>query len=430
MSAATGSNRVIERDLVVIGGGPAGLAAAIAAREAGGDVLLIERDRILGGILNQCIHDGFGLHRFGEALSGPEYAGRFISRLRELDVPVMQNTIVLGLSRDRRLLVSRLGELQEIRARAVILAMGCRERTRGALSIPGHRPSGVYTAGAAQNFVNMENIMPGSRICILGSGDIGLIMARRMTLEGAKVEAVFELLPWSSGLPRNIRQCLVDYGIPLFLSTTVVDIVGMGRLEGVRVAQVDEQRRPVEGTERFVPCDTLLLSVGLIPENELAREAGISLSPITGGALVDADCMTDVPGIFSCGNALHVHDLVDRVSEEAERAGRAAAAYVSGALPKADAPVAVRPGAGVRYVMPDHVSVPKVISGPEKITLAFRVTEPRRDGVVRLTTDDGVVLKEEKHPRLHPAEMVWASLDLSQFEEMKRSGKTLEVSAS
>jgi len=430
MSAATGNKKIIERDLVVIGGGPAGLAAAIAAREAGCDALLIERDRILGGILNQCIHDGFGLHRFGEALSGPEYAGRFISRLRELDVPVMRNTIVLGLSRDRKLLVSRLGELQEIRAGAVVLAMGCRERTRGALSIPGHRPSGVYTAGAAQNFVNMENIMPGKRVCILGSGDIGLIMARRMTLEGAKVEAVFELLPWSSGLPRNIRQCLVDYDIPLFLSTTVVDIVGMGRLEGVKTAQVDDQRRPVEGTERFVPCDTLLLSVGLIPENELAREAGISLSPITGGPLVDANCMTDVPGIFSCGNALHVHDLVDRVSDEAERAGRAAAAWASGSLNAGGATVAVRPSGGVRYVMPDHVSVPNVISGLEKITLAFRVTEPRRDGVVRLMTSCGKMLKEEKHPRLHPAEMVWTQLGLSEFGEMKRSGNTLEVSAS
>jgi sarcosine oxidase subunit alpha len=426
---------VIERDLVVIGGGPAGLAAAIAAKEAGCEPLLIERDRVLGGILNQCIHDGFGLHRFGEALSGPEYAGRFIARLEELDIPVMRNTIVLSLSGDRRLLVSRLGEISEIRAKAVVLAMGCRERTRGALSIPGHRPSGVWTAGAAQNFVNLENIMPGRNVCILGSGDIGLIMARRMTLEGAKVEAVFELLPWSSGLPRNIRQCLVDYGIPLFLGTTVVDIVGMGRLEGVRVAEVDGERRPVAGTERFVPCDTLLLSVGLIPENELAREAGISLSPVTGGPLVDSDCMTNVPGIFSCGNALHVHDLVDNVSEEAERAGRSAAACAAGKLSAGGTAAAIRPGAGVRYVMPDRVVIPDApaekdsLNSLNSLTLAFRVAAPSRDGVTRLSAG-GKVLKEEKHPRLHPAEMVWMKLSGAELGELRTIGKPLEVSAS
>ncbi|MDR1731406.1 MAG: NAD(P)/FAD-dependent oxidoreductase [Synergistaceae bacterium] len=420
------ASKVIERDLVVIGGGPAGLAAAIAAKEAGCDVVLIERDRILGGILNQCIHDGFGLHRFGEALSGPEYAGRFIAQLKGLDVPVLQNTIVLNLSSDRKLLVSRMGELTEIHAKAIVLAMGCRERTRGALSIPGHRPSGVYTAGAAQNFVNMENIMPGKRVCILGSGDIGLIMARRMTLEGAKVEAVFELLPWSSGLPRNIRQCLVDYGIPLYLSTTVVNISGMGRLEGITVATVDDKRQPVAGTEKFFPCDTLLLSVGLIPENELAREAGVALSPITGGALVDADCMTSIPGVFSCGNALHVHDLVDRVSEEAERAGRAAAAFVAGKLSSGGTGVSILPGSGVRYVMPDHMTIPE---NPEETTLAFRVTTPKRDGVVRAAAGD-TILKEEKHPRLHPAEMVWMRLSVEALRELKKSGKALEVSAS
>ncbi|MDR3280396.1 MAG: FAD-dependent oxidoreductase [Synergistaceae bacterium] len=318
------------RETVIIGGGPAGLAAAIAASEAGcRDVLLIERDVRLGGILNQCIHDGFGLHRFGEALSGPEYAARFIERLRETTVGVMTGTIALNISDQRRLLLSRSGEMIEMDAGAVVLATGCRERPRGALGIPGHRPSGVYTAGAAQNFVNMENIMPGKRVVILGSGDIGLIMARRMTLEGARVEAVYELLPYSGGLPRNIRQCLFDYGIPLRLGTTVVEIVGMDRLEGVRTAKVDENLKPIPGTERFVPCDTLLLSVGLIPENELAREAGVEINPTTGGPNVDDRYMTSVPGIFSCGNALHVHDLVDWVSDEAERAGRAAALYAA-----------------------------------------------------------------------------------------------------
>jgi sarcosine oxidase subunit alpha len=422
-----GAPEVIERGLAVIGGGPAGLAAAIAAKEAGADVVLIERDRILGGILNQCIHDGFGLHRFGEALSGPEYAGRFIDRQRELGIPVMRNTIVLKLSRDRRLLTSQAGRLTEIRAGAVVLATGCRERPRGALSIPGHRPSGVYTAGAAQSFVNMENIMPGKRVCILGSGDIGLIMARRMTLEGAKVEAVFEIMPWSGGLPRNIRQCLSDYGIPLFLSTTIVGVSGMGRLEGVTAARVDERGQPVKGTERFFPCDTLLLSVGLIPENELAREAGIALDPLTGGALADENCMTDAEGIFSCGNALHVHDLADMASEEAERAGRCAAAYVSGGPLSPGGPsVEIRPGLNVRYVVPGRVSLPGASRGRDGVALAFRVTAPRREAVVRITGGD-VTVREERYPRLHPAEMVWTRLRGEDLGGLEKRVRALEV---
>ena len=416
------------RGIAVVGGGPAGLAAAIAAKEAGcGDVLLIERDRHLGGILNQCIHDGFGLHRFKEALSGPEYAARYIARFEELGIPALLNTIVLDLSRDRKLLLSREGGLEEIEADAVVLAMGCRERARGALSIPGHRPPGVYTAGAAQNFVNMENIMPGNKVCILGSGDIGLIMARRMTLEGASVEAVFELLPYSSGLPRNIQQCLVDYGIPLYLSTTVVDIVGMDRLEGVTVAEVDEKRMPILGTERFVPCDTLLLSVGLIPENELAREAGVELDPTTGGPRVDDACMTSVTGIFSCGNALHVHDLVDWVSEEAARAGASAAAYaVSDAGRGTERTVKVSASSGVRYVMPDRISSGTLSSGGG-ISLAFRVLCPSRDGVVEVLSGDEV-LKAEKHARLHPAEMVRVEMSAEDMRKLATSGNgRLEV---
>lgn len=401
MNAKASPIEKIRREVVVIGGGPAGLAAAIAAREAGcREVLLIERDRILGGILNQCIHDGFGLHAFKEALSGPEYADRYIRRLPGAGVEVMDNTIVLSLSPDRVLEVSARGALRHIEAGAVVLAMGCRERTRGAISIPGHRPAGVYTAGAAQNFINLENIMVGSRVCILGSGDIGLIMARRMTLEGAHVEAVFEILPYSSGLPRNIQQCLNDYDIPLFLNTTVTDIIGKGRLEAIRVAQVDGDRVPIPETERLVPCDTLLLSVGLIPENELTVQAGVAMDPVTGGALVDDTFMTGVPGIFACGNVLHVHDLADWVSVEAEEAGRFAAAYVQDRREEPRRRIPVRAGKGVRYVLP------QTISGERDFILSLRVTAPWRDRTVVIRDGGGKEIRRRKMMRLHPAEMI------------------------
>ncbi len=401
------TNRGVEtsrRDVVVIGGGPAGLAAAIAAKEAGcGGVLLIERDRILGGILNQCIHDGFGLHTFKEALSGPEYAARYIDRFRELGIEAMEETIVLSLGSDRVVEVSTRGTLRRIHAEAVVLAMGCRERTRGAISIPGNRPSGVYTAGAAQNFMNMENIMVGKKVCILGSGDIGLIMARRMTLEGASVEAVFEILPYSSGLPRNIQQCLNDYDIPLFLNTTVTEIVGKGRLEGIRVASVGEDRAPILDTERFVACDTLLLSVGLIPENELSREACVAMDPVTGGAVVDDSFMTSVEGIFACGNVLHVHDLVDWVSVEAAEAGKFAAEYVRSERGMSSGPIPVTPGSGVRYTLPQSVS------GERDCILSLRVTAPWRNRCIVVKDGDREIARK-KEMRLHPAEMIRIAL--------------------
>lgn len=407
----------LHRGVVVIGGGPAGLAAAIAAREAGcGDLLLLERDRLLGGILNQCIHDGFGLHRFGEAMTGPEYAQRYIDRFRELNIEHMTESMVLNLSHDRELLVSRRGEMIRLTADAVVLAMGCRERPRGALSIPGTRPSGIYTAGAAQNFVNMENLMVGRRICILGSGDIGLIMARRMTLEGAKVQAVFELLPYSSGLPRNIQQCLNDYHIPLYLSTTVTDIIGQDRLEAVTVSQVDEKRRPIPGTEKTFECDTLLLSVGLIPENELSRMAGVEFDRVTGGALVDDRLMTTAPGVFACGNVLHVHDLVDWVSQEAAEAGARAAAYAAGNRHETAA-VDVKPGSGVRYTLPQKVS------GDRDVTISLRVGAPDRNRCLVVTADGREILRE-KHIRLHPAEMAHLNVKAADF----KGCKVLEVS--
>ena len=363
-------NSVQRVDVLVIGSGPAGLAAAIAAREDGVENLLVlEREYTSGGILRQCIHNGFGLHRFKEELTGPEYAQRDIDRARELNIPIQCDTTVLSVDGERRVTcVSAEHGLQTIEAGAIVLAMGCRERPRGALGIPGTRCAGIYSAGTAQKFVNMEGFMPGKRVVILGSGDIGLIMARRMTLQGAKVLACVELMPYSSGLNRNIVQCLNDYDIPLYLSHTVTDIQGRERLSGVTVSKVDEDRRPIPGTEIHFDCDTLLLSVGLIPENELSALAGVELSPLTSGATVDDQLQTSVPGIFACGNVLHVHDLVDHVSRESFKAGHAAAAYARGE--KNTAPAArVLDGEGVRGVVPQRIR----LTGEEReVELMFR----------------------------------------------------------
>lgn len=392
------------RDIVIIGGGPAGLAAAIAAYEAGcSDVLVLERDAKLGGILNQCIHNGFGLHTFKEELTGPEYAARYVWRLQDLGIEHRMGSMVVGVSSDRRVtVVSHDRGVYAIQARAVILAMGCRERPRGALNIPGFRPAGIFSAGTAQHLVNIEGQMPGREVVILGSGDIGLIMARRMTLEGAHVACVAELMPYSGGLKRNIVQCLDDYGIPLLLSHTVSRIEGKERVEAVWVSEVDERLKPIPGTEVRYACDTLLLSVGLLPENELSRDAGIQLSPITRGPIVDESLQTSVPGIFACGNVLHVHDLVDYVSQEAAAAGRAAAHSVShGLRHAAEEAIAIRAEGGVRYTVPSSVDVRRM---DDLLTVRFRVDNVYRDTYVSVYIGDRRVLHRRKRV-LAPGEM-------------------------
>lgn len=404
-------------DIVIVGGGPAGLAAAISAYENGCEsVLILERDSELGGILNQCIHNGFGLHTFHEELTGPEYAYRFIARVQELNIEYKLNTMVMDISPARVVTaMNREDGMFEIAAGAVILAMGCRERPRGALNIPGYRPAGIFSAGTAQRLVNIEGYMPGREVVILGSGDIGLIMARRMTLEGAKVKVVAELMPYSGGLKRNIVQCLDDFGIPLKLSHTVVDIEGREHITAVTIAQVDENRRPIPGTEERYPCDTLLLSCGLIPENELSASAGVSLSPVTGGPVVNESLMTDVEGVFACGNVLHVHDLVDFVSEEAAKAGAAAARYVRGEIASdRGREIALIAGDGVRYTVPVTIH-PDCVE--DKVIVRFRVGDVYKDTYVSVYFDDQRKTQKKKRV-LAPGEMEQIVLTKQQLEAL------------
>ncbi len=393
---------MIKHELIIVGGGSAGIAAAISASENGcRDILLLERDRELGGILQQCIHNGFGLHKFGEELSGPAYAERFISMLKETNVQIKTSTMVLHIGKDKTVsYVNSIEGYVTLQAEAVILAMGCRERTRGAIAIPGYRPSGVWSAGTAQKYLNMEGYLVGKRVFILGSGDIGLIMARRMTLEGAKVLGVAELMPYSNGLPRNIKQCLEDFDIPLYLSHTVTQIRGKERVEGITIAKVDDTLKPVKGTETDFEVDTLLLSVGLIPENSLSEEAGVELMPKTRGPLVDESLQTNISGIFACGNVLHVHDLVDFVSLEGEKAGKSAARYIHGEL-KTNTCIKTRAGNGIGYVIPAGICVDNI---EEKQELMFRVTKNARDVKVALYLND-VLIKAIPKKRVAPSEM-------------------------
>lgn len=414
---------MLNYDIVVVGGGPAGMAAAIKAKECGVDsILILERAETLGGILEQCIHTGFGLHYFGEELSGPEYADRFIQKVNELGIEYKTDTMVLEVAADNKVYaVNNTDGLLEIQAKAVILAMGCRERPRGALNTPGTRPAGVMTAGTAQKYVNIDGYMPGKKVVILGSGDIGLIMARRMTLEGAEVKLVCELMPYSSGLTRNIVQCLDDYGIPLELSCTVIRIHGDERLEGITVAKVDENRKPIKGTEKYIECDTLLLSVGLLPENELTRAAGITLDNVTSGAVVDESRQTTQPGVFACGNVLHVHDLVDYVTLESYSAGEGAANYVLGKAPEKKY-INTKGVNGVRYIVPQKVN----LNAQEDVKLYFRVGNVYKGASIVVKVDGQEVMRRKK-PRLAPGEMenvIIKQVDLSTYTE----GGTIEIS--
>ena len=396
-------NQVQKVDVLIVGAGPAGMAAAIAAKEAGVDnILVLEREADMGGILRQCIHNGFGLHRFKEELTGPEYAQRDVDRVKELGIEVRCGTTVLSIDENRFVTaVSKEKGVQLFEAGALILAMGCRERPRGALATPGTRCAGIYSAGTAQKFVNLEGYMPGKRVVILGSGDIGLIMARRMTLQGARVLACVELMPYSSGLNRNIVQCLHDYDIPLLLSHTVIDIQGRERLSGVTVAQVDEKRQPIPGTEQHFDCDTLLLSVGLLPENELTRQAEVEMSNLTSGAVVDDTLQTSKEGIFACGNVLHVHDLVDFVSAESFKAGKAAAEYVQGKK-RVGTYVSVKDGDGVRGVVPQKLLIPD--GDAENVQIMFRPSGVYENAYIRVTDGERELIKQKKRI-LTPGEM-------------------------
>lgn len=434
--------------IVIIGGGPAGLAAALEAKKSGADsILILERDWELGGILNQCIHNGFGLHTFKEELTGPEYAARFIEKVLEEKIEYLLNTMVLDISPKKVVTAMNREEgMFEIQAGAVILAMGCRERSRGALGIPGYRPAGVFSAGTAQRLVNMEGYLPGREVVILGSGDIGLIMARRMTLEGAKVKVVAELLPYSGGLKRNIVQCLDDYGIPLKLSHTVIDIQGKDRVRGVTLAKVDENRRPIPGTEEFYSCDTLLLSCGLIPENELSRGMGVAMNPVTSGPIVNESLETNIPGVFACGNVLHVHDLVDFVSQEAASAGCHAAAYVAGLRTDGRSPgtrltaeggrhgtdgadafgaeagsIVIKAQGGVRYTVPATIRPDRM---DEEQILRFRVGDVYKNCYISMYLN-GERLAHRKRPVMVPGEMEELKLKKEQLEGCPAGSKLI-----
>ena len=409
-------------DLIIIGGGPAGLAAAVAAKDNGIDnILILERDKSLGGILQQCIHNGFGLHTFKEELTGPEYAARFIEQVEERGIEYKLNTMVMDISPEKVVTATnREDGILLLHANAIILAMGCRERSRGALNIPGYRPAGIYSAGTAQHLVNMEGLMPGKEVVILGSGDIGLIMARRMTLEGAKVKVVAELMPYSGGLKRNIVQCLDDFDIPLKLSHTVIDIEGKHRVEAVTIAEVGPDRKPIPGTEERYTCDTLLLSCGLLPENELSKSAGVELSQVTSGPVVNDSLETSVAGIFACGNVLHVHDLVDFVSQEATAAGKNAAAYIKAGEKDSQAVMLpISPEGGVRYNVPSFVRPSEM---EENLTVRFRVGDVYKNKVIAVYFDDQLISKKKRQV-MAPGEMEQVILKKNKLEEYPETKK-------
>ena len=415
---------MMHHDIVIIGGGPAGLAAAVSARRAGvEDILILERDNVLGGILNQCIHNGFGLHTFKEELTGPEYAARYIEMVTEEKIPYRLNTMVIDINSEKEVTyINREEGLVTIKAGAVILAMGCRERPRGALNIPGYRPAGIFSAGTAQRLMNIEGYSVGKEVVILGSGDIGLIMARRMTLEGAKVKVVAELMPYSGGLKRNIVQCLDDFDIPLKLSHTVIDIEGKHRVEAVTIAEVGPDRKPIPGTEERYTCDTLLLSCGLLPENELSKSAGVELSQVTSGPVVNDSLETSVAGIFACGNVLHVHDLVDFVSQEAAAAGKNAAVYIKAGEKDAQAVMLpISPEGGVRYTVPSFVRPSEM---EENLTVRFRVGDVYKNKVIAVYFDDQLIGKKKRQV-MAPGEMEQVILKKKKLEEYPETKKIM-----